>query len=203
MTILDSTGKGLDTYLHFVKDTVWKMTAFRALAQTGIIEQAIIELEKMTPKQIDDIISKAKKNKKSKDDAIFSSKEDYDFELGNAKLTIDLDDNIIKHFLDNKAGFERIKDSALKELAIKRPDNEAEENLIENLKPDYKKLFISSVSSGGYQFGNCINFLIGGIIDNTVGYIYVKNKKDLPSMSPDRIIMIREIGDGWYMYKTT
>ena len=35
MTILDSTGKGLDTYLHFEKDTIWKMSAFRALALTG------------------------------------------------------------------------------------------------------------------------------------------------------------------------
>lgn len=39
MTILDSTGKGLDTYLHFEKDTIWKMRAFRALAMTRIIEQ--------------------------------------------------------------------------------------------------------------------------------------------------------------------
>lgn len=63
MTILDSLGKGLDTYLHFEKDTVWKMSAFRALAMTGIIEQVKIELEKMTLQQVDDIIAKSKKRK--------------------------------------------------------------------------------------------------------------------------------------------
>lgn len=203
MTILDTSGNGLDTYLHFVKDTIWKMTAFRALAQTGIIEQEIVELEKMTPQQIDEIITKASKNKNKSDDGMFSSKEDYDFELGNAKLTISLDDNIIKHFLDNKTEFERIKDSVINELTTKKADEEREESLIQNLKSDYKNLFISSVSLGIDQFNNCINFLIGGILDNSVGYLYVKDKKDLPEMNPDRIIMIREIGNGWYIYKTT
>ena len=57
MTILDSLGNGFDTYLHFEKDTVWKMCAFRALAMTGIIEQVLVELEKMTPQQVDSIIT--------------------------------------------------------------------------------------------------------------------------------------------------
>jgi hypothetical protein len=202
MTILDSSGQGLDTYLHFVKDTVWKMEAFRALAQTGIIEQVVLELEKMSPQQVDSIVNKSKKDKKNKEYAIFTSREDYDFQLGNSKLTLALDDEIIKHFLDNKPEFERIKDSALKELKNKKSD-ERGVKLVEKLKPEYQKLFISSVSYGDYDLGLCLNFLIGGILDNTVGYIYVKDKKDLPKMDADSIIMIREIGGGWYIYKTT
>jgi hypothetical protein len=202
MTILDSTGNGLDTYLHFEKDTTWKMSAFRALAMTGIIEQIKIDLEKLTPQQVDDIIKKSKKNTKE-DYAMFTSREDYDFELGNAKLTLELDDNIIKHFFANQAEFERIKNIALKQLEGKEVDEERSKNLVENLKADYRKLYISSVSTGGYELGNCINFLIGGMVDNSVGYLYVKDKKDLPEMNSDRIIMIREIGNGWYIYKTT
>jgi hypothetical protein len=202
MTILDSLGKGLDTYLHFEKDTVWKMSAFRALAMTGIIEQVKIELEKMTPQQVDDIIAKSKKKKKD-DFAMFTSREDYNFQLGNAKLTLELDDNISKHFVSNQAEFERLKNLALTQLEKGKVDKERSMKLIENLKTDYQKLFISSVSTGGYGLGNCINFLIGGMVDNSVGYIYVKDKKDLPAMNSDRVIMIREIGNGWYIYKTT
>ncbi len=202
MTILDTLGKGLDTYLHFEKDTVWKMNAFRALAMTGIIEQVKIELEKLTPQQVDDIIAKSKKKKKD-DFAMFTSREDYNFQLGNTKLTLELDDNIIKHFLTNQAEFERLKDLALTQLQKEKVDEERSIKLIENLKADYQKIFISSVSTGGYELGNCINFLIGGMVDNSVGYIYVKDKKDLPEMNSDRVIMIREIGNGWYIYKTT
>lgn len=201
MTILDSSGTGLDTYLHFVKDTVWKMTAFRSLAMTGIIEQVKDELEKLTPQQIDEMIKSA--NKKGEEEPMFSSKEDYEFELGNARLTLELDDQIIRHFLKNRNEFERIKDSIMNEIQKTKADEERNAAVGENLKTDYRKLFISSVSIGGYEFPNSINFLIGGILDNSVGYIYVKDKKDLPEMNPERIIMIREIGNGWYMYKTT
>jgi hypothetical protein len=47
MTIIDSTGKAFDTYLHFVNEKVWKVTAFRALAVTGIYGEIIASYEKM------------------------------------------------------------------------------------------------------------------------------------------------------------
>ena len=202
LTILDSLNNGFDAYLHFDKDTVWKMSAFRGLAMTGIIEQMKNELEKMTPQQVDDIIAKSKKKKKD-DFSLFSSREEYNFQLGNSKLTLELDENIIKHFLTNQVEFERLKNLALLQLEKEKADEERSIKLIDNSKNDYQKLFISSVSTGGYELGNCINFLIGGMLDNTVGYIYVKDKKDLPEMNPSRVIMIREIGNGWYIYKTT
>jgi phosphopantetheine adenylyltransferase len=203
MTILDSAGKGLDTYLHFEKDSIWKMHAFRALAMTGIIEQAKNELEKMTPKQVDDLIEKSKKAKDKKH-IVFASREDYNYELGNARLILELDENIIQHFLQNKAEFERIKEAALKEAGNKKSDGERSVKLVENLRNDYRKLFISSVSYGGYELGGkCLDFSIGGMLDNTVGFLYVKDKKELPEMNDSRVIMLREIGDGWYLYKTT
>jgi len=201
MTIVDSTGKGFDTYLHFEKDTIWKMSAFRALAMTGMIEGAKKELEKMTPQQVDELINAARKKKDKY--ALFSSRADYEFQLGNATLILQLDEHIISHFLANKVAFERIKDLAYKELESGKVEEEGSVKLIEHLRPEYQKLFVSSVSYGGYQLGNCLNFLIGGMIDNTVGYIHVKDKKDMPKMSSNRIIMLREIGEGWYIYKTT
>lgn len=201
MTILDQTGKGADTYLYFEKDSTWKLSAFRALAMTGIIEGAKAELEKMTPQQVEEHIAKSKTMEKGQ--SLFSSREEYNYQLGNLKLILELDDNIAKHFVANQAAFERLRDLALKQLGNEKADEERSLKLIENYKADYQKLFISSVSTGGYELGNCINFLIGGMVDNSVGYLYVKNKKDLPEIDSDRIIMIREIGNGWYMYKTT
>ncbi len=203
MTIQDPTGHGVDTYLFFEKDEVWKMNAFRGLALTGIIEQVKNGLEKMTPQQVDDMIEKSKNSKSDAGFSMFSSREDYDFQLGNARLTLALDTSIIKHFLDNKSKFERLRDSAFKELENKKPGEREDIKLVENLRPDYHKLFISSVTFGDYELGNCLNFLIGGMVDNTVGYIYVPDKKDVPEIDPDSIIMIKEIGNGWYIYKTT
>lgn len=195
MTILDSSGKGFDTYLHFEKDTIWKINAFRGLALTGMIEQMVQELEKLTPEQIEALIKS--------ETGIFKSKEDFDFQLGNAKLTIELDDNIIKHFLANQAEFERLKNFALQQMETEKIKDDERIKLVENLSNEYHKIFISSISTGDVELGKGINFLIGGMTDNTVGYLFVKDKKDLPEMSPDNIIMLKEIGNGWYIYKTT
>src|SRR5690606_22371816 len=202
MTVLDSIGKGFDTYMHFEKDKSWKMTAFRGLAMTGLVEKIKIEIENMTPQQVDEIIEKSKKNKND-DFEMFKSREDYNFQLGNTRLTLELDENIINHFLTNQAEFDRLKNLALIELEKEKVDEDRSLELIETSKPEFNKLFISSVATGGYELGNCINFLIGGMLDNSVGYFYIKDKKDLPEMNPNRIIMIREIANGWYIYKTT
>ncbi|RAV98439.1 hypothetical protein [Pseudochryseolinea flava] len=202
MTVLDSTGVGFDTYLHFKKETIWKMSAFRALAQTGIIDRIKTQLEKMSQADVDRVVAEVKKNGKDKF-SMFSSQEEYNFLLGNAKLTLALDDHIVQHFVENMAVFEQLKDLAIAELKNKKNDEEGSIKLIAQSKREYERLFIARVSSGGDELGNGINFFIGGVIDNAVGYIYVQDKKDLPRMSPNGVIMIREIGAGWYIYKTT
>ena len=128
MTVLDAQGKGGDAYLHFEKDASWKMTAFRALAMTGMIEQMKIRLEQMTPQQVDAIIAMSNREDKKYDLSLFKSMEDYNFQLGNAKLILELDNNIIKHFQANQNEFERLKNLALTQL--ERPEGT---ELIENL----------------------------------------------------------------------
>jgi hypothetical protein len=55
MTVVDSAGNAFDTYLHFVNEIVWKVTAFRALAVTGIYSEIIASYEKMTQAQRDSL----------------------------------------------------------------------------------------------------------------------------------------------------
>lgn len=201
LTISDSIGKEFDTYLHFKKEGVWKVTAFRALALTGIIYEAHRLLESMTAAQVDSIIALSQND--TLGISLFKSRKEYEFQLGNTGLTIASDRELIVHFKKNEKEFERIKDSILSQIDKMKIDQERKHRFGEEFELDYQKLFISSISSGGYQFGNAINFFIGGMVDNSVGYIFVKNKKDVPDMNPSRIIMIREIGNGWYLYKTT
>ena len=201
VTIIDKTGKGLDTYLHFSKENIWKANAFRALAMTGMIEGAKKELEQLSTKKVDSLIAISKND--TTGNSMFKSREDFDFQLGNLNLILSLDSEIIDHFNKNKIEFERLKDIAFKNLDTTKADEERSIKLCNGLENDFHKLFISSIKTGGYELGNCINFSIGGMLDNTVGYLFVKDKKDVPEMNPSRIIMIREIGNGWYIYKTT
>ena len=168
---------------------------------TGMIEGAKKELEQLSSKSVDSLIAISKND--TTGNSMFKSREDFDFQLGNLNLILAMDSEIIDHFNKNKIEFERLKDIAFKNLDTTKADEGRSIKLCNGLENDFHKLLISSIETGGYELGNSINFSIGGMLDNTVGYFFVKDKQDVPEMNPSRIIMIREIGNGWYIYKTT
>ncbi len=198
VTIMDSLGKGLDTYLHFEKDSIWKINAFRALAMTGMLEMIKSEFEKFSESEIDSLIISEKDN----DHKMFESKEDFKYQLDNIKLTLEIDDNIIKHFNQNKKEFLQLKKKVSKIKFNKKEASYRQINLKEKLESNYENLLLNSITTSFYC-DECFEFIIGGMVDNTVGYLYVKDIKNLPKINPSRIIMIREIGNGWYLFKTT
>jgi len=194
VTIFDSLGNGIDTYCHLKKDNAWKIEAFRGLAMTGVLERLKLEIEKMTEKQIDSFIKTGKEG--------IESRADLYRQLAFINLTLALDDIIVVYFKENEAKFEELKNK------ISLIDLDKEEkyyrkiNLAEKIKYNPKELLINSISTCDYC-ANCFEFIIGGMVDNTVGYLYVPKGDVAPEMNPSRIIMLREIGNGWYMFKTT
>lgn len=44
---------------------------------------------------------------------------------------------------------------------------------------------------------------IGGMLDNTVGYLYIPKGSKIPVMSPNDYIYIEKITENWFIYKTT
>ena len=194
VTIFNNLGSGIDTYAHLKKDKVWKIEAFRALAMTGFMQRILLEMEKLSDEQIDTAILQ--------DKSTFKSKADFYQELEHIKLTLALDDTIIEHFVQNKEQFVELKEELLKTKFDKVEQSYRKINLGEHIKTDYKKLLIRTISNS-FNCENCFEFVIGGMTDNTVGYLYIPNTENVPKMNATRIIMIKEIGNGWYLFKTT
>lgn len=194
MTVVDRIGKGLDTYIHLTKEETWKIEAFRALAMTGLLEEIQKEFEMMTEVQIDSLIAHG--------DDVIKSREDFYRELENIKLTLEFDDNIISHFEKHKNKFTEILEELSKVKISEEGKSIRTKDLDNYINTDYKSLLISNVTTSHYC-DECYEFSIGGMLDNYVGYLYVGNKDNLPKMNSERIIMLREIGDGWYLFKTT
>ena len=201
ITMSDSTGKEFDMYLHFKKEGGWKASAFRSLAMTGVVAEVHQQLKSMSKAEVDRTIATAGQDTLGVD--MFRSQAEYEFRLGSLGLVLASDRELISHFKNNESQFESIKEAVLTQMQTMTIDEGRQHPLGETLKSDHQKIFISAITSGGYQFGSAINFLIGGMIDNSVGYLYVTDPADVPSMHPDGIIMLREIGNGWYLYKTT
>ncbi|GAB4351953.1 MAG: hypothetical protein Kow0099_36120 [Candidatus Abyssubacteria bacterium] len=48
-----------------------------------------------------------------------------------------------------------------------------------------------------------IEIVIGGLVDNAVGYMYVPDGQSKPEMTPDEYIYVERIADNWFLFKTT
>ncbi len=53
------------------------------------------------------------------------------------------------------------------------------------------------------EYKGCTFVTIGGIVDNTAGYIYAADGAKLPRMTPSEYIYIEEVLPHWYIFKTT
>jgi hypothetical protein len=63
-----------------------------------------------------------------------------------------------------------------------------------------KKLFISSVAK---RASGCVEFIIGGIVDNSVGFMFVPDGLSPPPIDPSNYIYVEPAVDHWYVFKTT
>ena len=94
MTVLDSTQtNGTDTYIFLIKDSLWKISAFRALAKTGLLQNMLDKFGKLSDIEIDSIIEV----EKSAIHPNITNKTDFNIMLNNIRLTLDLDNNIVQY----------------------------------------------------------------------------------------------------------
>ncbi|GAB3794502.1 hypothetical protein GCM10028819_08350 [Spirosoma humi] len=209
LTITNKAGLGTDYYLYFVKQTIWKMQAFRSLAMAGYGLFEKNQLERLNTKQIDSII--ALSERKQGVYSLFSSREDYNFKLGNARLLSLSDDGLIAFFNEHRHQFDELKkviiagkDEFKKNKTADIELNVKNSKVIEDRwKEACRKLFILYAPARDSDFRNSVEVVIWGMSDNSMGYVYIPDKENIPMMSPDHIILLRAMGDGWFLYKTT
>ena len=114
----------------------------------------------------------------------FEQKTDAD--IANLKLILAPDKELVGFGKQNLAAFEKIYELyASGELG--------------RAKTEIKSLHLSHAETSGKNF----MLLIGGVTDNSVGFLRVQDEADLPRISPSEFIMIEKIAPNWYLFKTT
>ena len=97
-------------------------------------------------------------------------------------------------------------DSELKEFLLKNIDSlnaiaaEATQGL-PSATETAKKLNLNFVEYDAET--GIVDVNIGGILDNSVGYIFVPKSSTVPRMTDDNYIYIEHVSGNWYVYKTT
>ncbi|TGE15811.1 hypothetical protein [Hymenobacter elongatus] len=186
----DSTG-GNDFYLHFVKEATWKLHSVRGLGMTSFGRQMLTVLEGLPPAEI------ARYNQTH-------PQAEYDFTVGNIRLWVGSDADIEAHFNQRQADFEKTVQLLQARNYFATPAaGEAAANADPAINALLKSLYISRVTRKTADCDACFAFVIGGLIDNTVGLLYEPDASKVPAMNPQSLIVVKPLGKGWYLFKTT
>lgn len=191
----DSVGRG-DFYLHFNREGAgWKLQAIRSLSMTHLGPPMVNILSNLGPAEIADYDQK-------------HPEASHTFTLGSLKLWTSTDAEISAHFARNRAEFQEVLRLVQAGNYFDKPSSNPEDagELAANANPAVhallRKLFVGRVTRRAANCVSCLEFVIGGKVNSTVGLLYQPNAALLPAMSPEGLIVLKPLGNGWYLYKT-
>ena len=186
-----------DFYLHFRKEaTGWKLGAIRNLAMTHLGPPMVALLAAMPPAEV----------------AAYDHKHpaaSHAFTVGNLRLWSSADADIAAHFHQHQAEFAAVLRlvQAGQYFDATIDEDEAADEQAANAAPGVhallRQLFLGRVTRRSTGCGSCLEFVIGGTTASSVGLLYQPQSAALPLMSPEHLIVLRPLGEGWYLYKTT
>ena len=185
-----------DFYLHFGKEAgAWKLLAIRNLAMTHLGPPMVEILSNMPPAEV------AEYDQKHPDAS-------HAFTLGNLRLWTSADADIAAHFARNRADFQKLLrlmqtgNYFAPARPISTPTGEQAANADPAVHALLRQLFLAQVTRRETNCASCLEFVIGGKVSSTVGLLYQPTAALLPAMDPDRLIVLKPLGEGWYLYKT-
>jgi hypothetical protein len=134
----------------------------------------------------------------------FSNTHDPDIfvaEIRAMQLTAGPDRDLIAHFNSNRKQFDKLLHKILSDSIVASGDSWRLGPKDDFCQPEIKTMLVSSIAP--IMDGTCIDFVLGGVLDNTAGYFYCCENAQLPRIGQDGYIMIKSLGGGWYLRKTT
>ncbi|MBP9091606.1 hypothetical protein KBI23_11285 [bacterium] len=172
----------LNVYFYLRRNRDWKITAARALACTGPLNAIVSQLEKKS--QLTD---------------------EENSTLKNLKLTLSTDSELKNWFKVNKPALEELVSSGASLAAgssvilnDSRPKLAAALDSA-SIKEKLQALHLSGLSKVDDKQ---MEVVIGGVTDNTVGFLYAPDNKP-PLIGPTEYIWVEKVADNWYLFRTT
>jgi hypothetical protein len=113
--------------------------------------------------------------------------------LRNIELTLSSDGDLRRWFATHRAELERLRELAeahAGDAAVDTPETRAA----------LARIHVLSLTRSANAV---IRVIIGGMVDNEVGFLHAPDASSVPPIDPGDHIWIEPVGDGWYLYKTT
>lgn len=187
---LHDSATSMDVYFFLHKNAYWTIHAVRKLVMTDAAKREI--------QRLDSIPHSQRKKRYTQTHA-----HSFSFDHDNAVLWGSPDTTLAKYFHTHKKDFTKLL-GVLQKNNIYSPSDTSATNATTNLsvKKLADKLLIREIDCDKNHPGT-LRFIIGGISDNTVGFLYQPDPKNLPHCTEKHYILIRQLDKGWYLFKTT
>lgn len=192
VTAKNSDNKKYDFYLYFRKDNnEWKIFDAQKLPNRTFFYVGFSG--DLSQKKVDSIIQSKGEYR------LITSQKQFDYIKNIYSLGMKSDDEIIQHFKDLKPKFLALRNDFIKFKKANLEYTDYEKNL--KFRDVYDKLTLSGIDEFLPFTRNTIAFIICREQNNAVGYFYTEKKKEITIIDPGGMLFIREIGDGWYLFK--
>ena len=165
-----------DMYFYLAFDGTWKIAAMRRLALTGMVEDMYNAL-------------KAKKPLTSEEQET----------LANVELVLAPDKVLKEWFIQNRKSLEELGQLIRSKNGSKSLSIGVNDKKFPAVTQSLKRLHLSGIS---IEADGNIEMVIGGMLDNNVGFILSPSKKP-PRISPSSYIWVEEVANTWYLFRTT
>ncbi len=179
----------LDIYFYLVKNKNWTMYAVRSLVMRQAAKDALKRLDSIPEKDRGLVYTK-------------THQHTYAFEQENLELWNNSDNVLIEHFNSHKKQFLEIQ-----KRLVKKGYTKSDSLVACGMKDKKIKKISNAILIRGFEYDKrypgCVFYLLGGISDNTVGYLFQPNPNKIPLITEKHYIILKSLGDGWYLFKTT
>lgn len=180
----------MDVYFYLQHRQVWTVYAVRSLVMKDLAKDEL--------KRLDSIPQNERGKTYTKQHG-----HSWQFDRDNAMLWSSPDTIIANHFHLTKARFGQLEKMRAKMYMVSPTDSiDSTYFASKKMRKAMDKLLIRAIRSDRNAPG-AVLYLIGGVLDNTVGYMYQPDPRKVPQVSAGYFILIRPLGGGWYLYKTT
>lgn len=168
------SGETKDFYFYLQKESQWKVSAMRTLSAVG----PLYMVRDMDPSKLATIPGGA-------------------YTAENARLTL-LSDSELRSWFNAHS-------TELRQVAALVAESPTELHRVDLAEPDRdpitQKLRELALSSAR-RLPNGAEIVVGGIIDNSVGFTYLRSGEP-PPVSAQKYIWVESLGNGWFLFRTT
>lgn len=180
----------MDVYFYLQHRQVWTVYAVRSLAMKTIAKKELKRLDSIPLEQRGKSYTKA-------------TGHTWKFDYDNTSLWGSSDTTLALYFYTHKKQFAEIEKARAKKYPLGANDSAYQVVITdEKLRKKADKLLIRDIIVDKNAPGTVL-YLLGGVLDNSVGYLYQPDPSKVPNISAGYFILIRPLGNGWYLYKTT